>query len=141
MFSGLMSRWKKPCLCMKARPWKIWYMTFLILLSGKWRSRFFITSYRFISMYSKTKNNSSFSRITSFSLTMFGWFSFFMMATSFAIICAGPWSLLSFPLVRILFASSRLFTTLMAYRLLSRVLSTSFTLPKVPFPRDLMMMY
>ena len=67
---------------MKARPWKIWYMTFLILLSGKWRSRFFITSYRFISMYSKTKNNSSFSRITSFSLTMFGWFSFFSDFTS-----------------------------------------------------------
>ena len=47
-----------------------------ILDSGKWRSRFFMSSYRLSSMNSNTKKSSSFSRITSLSLTMFGWFSF-----------------------------------------------------------------
>lgn len=52
------------------------YMRLRILDSGKCRSRFFMVSYRLHSMYSKTKNSSSFSRITSLSLMMFGWFSF-----------------------------------------------------------------
>lgn len=47
-------------------------MRFRILDSGKWRSRFFIASYKLFSMYSNTKYNSSFSRITSFSLIIFG---------------------------------------------------------------------
>ena len=33
-------------------------------------------------MYSKTKKSSSFSRMTSFSLIMLGWFSFFSDLTS-----------------------------------------------------------
>ena len=40
MFSGLMSRWKKPCLCMNASPCNSWYTMFLIRASGKERSRF-----------------------------------------------------------------------------------------------------
>ena len=32
-------RWKKPCLCMKARPWKIWYMMERTVASGICRSR------------------------------------------------------------------------------------------------------
>ena len=82
MFSGLMSRWKKPLLCMNAKPWKIWYMMLRMYDSGKCRSRFFIISYKFPSMNSKTKNNSSFSRITSRNLTMLGWLSRFKLFTS-----------------------------------------------------------
>ena len=60
---------------MKARPWKIWNMMERTLASGRCRSRALHISYRLRSRNSNTKYSSSFSRMTSFSLTMLGWLS------------------------------------------------------------------
>lgn len=52
-------------------------MKFRILASGMSLSRSFISSYKFPSKNSNTKYNSSFSLITSFNFTIFGWLNFF----------------------------------------------------------------
>eukprot|EP00001_Collodictyon_triciliatum_P130777 22879_3 len=72
MFSGLMSLWKNPCLCIYAIPFSCWYIRDLILDSGRSFSLSLVSWYKLWSMNSKTKNNSSFSRMTSLSLMMFG---------------------------------------------------------------------
>lgn len=57
IFSGFISLWKNPCLCIYASPCNVWNISVRIVDSGKNFSRVFISCRRLPSTYSNTKKS------------------------------------------------------------------------------------